>query len=298
MFALAGVYNLLFGFICIFFPSLIFETLGIQSPDYIALWQCIGLLIAIFGVGYLVVYGDPHKHWLVVLLGLMGKLGAALGFIYTQIAGTLPFEFIYLVIINDLIWIPFFALTLKATYQGYLDTLGAEALPLDESLRKFIVGGESLYELSYKKPLLLIFLRHAGCAFCRETLAALSKEKIDDMFTVVVHMGRDVDGNYLRDRFKLPWVSFVSDSDRVLYRSFGLRRGTLSQLFGPLVWLRGFNAAVIKGLGVGVIQGDGFQMPGAFIVHKGKVIYEERAASASDLPNFEKLLCVQPANEG
>lgn len=297
MFVLAGLYNLIFGFVSIFYPKLIFEVLNISIPNYLPLWQCIGLITLVFGVGYLFVYSNPYKHWLVVLLGLLLKIGAVLGFLYTQIVGTFPFEFIYLVVLNDLIWIPFFIGTLSSTYNNYLENLSLEALPLYEALRTFKVGERSLHELSSQKPLLVIFLRHAGCTFCRETLRTLSKQRLSEMNIVVVHMGRDIDGEYLRERFKLPWVSFISDPNRDLYRSFGLRRGTFKQLFGPLVWIRGFNAAVIKGLGVGVIQGDGFQMPGAFVVYKGKVIYEERAKLASDIPNFEKLICAQPANE-
>jgi hypothetical protein len=246
-----------------------------------------GLYSAVFGIGYLFVYKDPDKHWLVVLLAVLCKFGVIFLMVKSE-----P-----LIVIGEAIWIPFFLGSLRATYRKYLDTLRMEALPLDESLKSFKVGESSLYDLSFREPLLLIFLRHAGCSFCRETLAALSRKKIDDMTTVVVHMGRDKDGSYLREKFKLPWVSFVSDPERSLYRSFGLRRGTFLQLFGPKVLLRGFNAAVIKRLGVGVIQGDGFQMPGAFVVHKGQVIYEERAVSASDQPNFEKILCAQPANE-
>ena len=37
--------------------------------------------------------------------------------------------------------------------------------------------GESLSEVAEKQPVLLVFLRHFGCSFCREAISDLSKLK-------------------------------------------------------------------------------------------------------------------------
>lgn len=59
------------------------------------------------------------------------------------------------------------------------------------------------------------------------------------------------------------------------YRSFGLVRSSATQLLGLMNWIRGFQAAVIKGNSTETPSpdlGDGFQMPGVFVLHKGEVV--------------------------
>ena len=81
-------------------------------------------------------------------------------------------------------------------------------------------------------------------------------------------------------------VALVSDRERVLYRALGLRRGTLAQLLGWRVLVRGFQAAIMERHGVGAIQGDSTQMPGVFLIRDGRVIAAHRHETAADRPDY------------
>ncbi|MEZ5059893.1 MAG: AhpC/TSA family protein, partial [Saprospiraceae bacterium] len=52
--------------------------------------------------------------------------------------------------------------------------------------------GANLLEVSSQKPVMLIFLRHFGCTFCRESLADLAEQRagIEEtgMQIIFVHM--------------------------------------------------------------------------------------------------------------
>ena len=54
--------------------------------------------------------------------------------------------------------------------------------------------------------------------------------------------------------------------------------------------MRGFTAGVINGHGVGSQLGDGFQMPGVFIIREGEVREEFIHKLASDRPDYEQLV--------
>ena len=162
--------------------------------------------------------------------------------------------------------------------------------------------GESVTELSKKKPLLLVFLRHFGCIFCREALQDLSKlqdeilEKGGDL--VFVHMSdKDTAQNYFK-KYKLRDPKWVEDANCTFYQDFGLLKGTFSQLFGFKTWVRGFDAAVIKGNGMSWKQlGDGFQMPGVFLVNKGEIQYSFIHNSIADRPDYLYILSLVEKNK-
>jgi hypothetical protein len=93
------------------------------------------------------------------------------------------------------------------------------------------------------------------------------------------------------DSYGLASVSRVSDPSGRTYRAFGLRRGSLWQLFGPAVVWRGFVAGILRGHGVGTLEGDGFQMPGTFVVHQGAIIKASPAKTAAERPDLEGMAC-------
>ncbi len=156
-------------------------------------------------------------------------------------------------------------------------------------------SGATLGALSHKKPVLLVFLRHFGCTFCREALSDLSdvREEIEDrgVQIVFVHMtNREIADRYFT-RYELEGVEHISDPDCNYYKAFGLVKGNLTQLFGLHSWIRGFSAGVVQGHGVGVQQlGDGFQMPGIFIIQHNKIVESFIHKLASDRPNYLQLV--------
>lgn len=160
--------------------------------------------------------------------------------------------------------------------------------------------GVSLWTLSQQRPVLVVFLRHAGCTFCREALADLSarRSRIEESGSgiVLVHMTTEAEAAELTGRYGLQDLSRIADPERTLYEAFELQRGSLSQVAGPGVWWRGLKA-ILAGNLVGVPQGDVRQLPGAFLVSRGEIIKAFRHASSADRPDYCEL-ARPPAKSG
>ena len=72
------------------------------------LWQCIGMIVRVYGVGYALAAGDPIRLWQHVLVGLLGKILGPLGFLDAALHGRLPWSAGWTIVTNDLIWwLPF-----------------------------------------------------------------------------------------------------------------------------------------------------------------------------------------------
>ncbi|MBK6699205.1 MAG: redoxin domain-containing protein [Saprospiraceae bacterium] len=154
--------------------------------------------------------------------------------------------------------------------------------------------GYSLMEISNQKNVLLVFLRHFGCSFCREAMQEISilDKDLDHESTaiILVHMSsEEIAVNYFR-RYKIEHLLRISDLDCTYYKHFGLIKGTFNQLFGFRSWVRGIEASLIKGHGWGHQLGDGFQMPGVFFISKGKILSEFKHKYASDKPDYLSMM--------
>lgn len=161
--------------------------------------------------------------------------------------------------------------------------------------------GNNLDSLSSKKKILLIFLRQLNCVFCRDSLKELSKmrdyfsEKETDL--VFVHMTDNEIAEMYFKKFKLDGYQHVSDPSCGLYQKFGLVKGNFSQLFGLQNVVRGFEVTM-KGTFIALKQiGDGFQMPGVFLVDKGVIRDQFIHKYASDRPDYKKIVNCCPAEE-
>ena len=154
-------------------------------------------------------------------------------------------------------------------------------------------SGEKLLEISASAPVLLVFLRHAGCTFCRETLADLSKHRtlIESGGTrlVIVHMGEPESMETLLTRYNLTGLDRIIDSTQDLYRAFGLKQGTLRRLFGLTVLNRALIGGALVRHGIGPLQGDSSQMPGLFMIYRGSIVRRFRHRSVADRPDYALL---------
>jgi hypothetical protein len=104
----AAAYNLTWGASAVLFPQWWFRFLGLDTPTYPELWQCLGMVVGVYGLLYAVAARDPHTHWAIVAVGLLGKLCGPLGFLSAVSSGRLPWSFGRLLLLNDLPWwIPF-----------------------------------------------------------------------------------------------------------------------------------------------------------------------------------------------
>jgi small multidrug resistance pump len=114
---LAGIYNIIWGALVVLFPLKFFELFGMEAPNYPELWQCIGMIVGVYGVGYWIAASDPLTHFPIVLVGFLGKIFGPIGFAGGLISNRFPPSFGINIIFNDLIWwIPFF-LILKRKYE-------------------------------------------------------------------------------------------------------------------------------------------------------------------------------------
>jgi peroxiredoxin len=162
-------------------------------------------------------------------------------------------------------------------------------------------SGDSLVALSEASPLLLVFLRHAGCPFCREAIDDLARARTaieaSGARIVLVHMGDSAAIERRIGKHGLASVDRICDRQQNLYRAFGLQRGTLRQLFGLKVWWRGFQAAILARHGIARPSADSFQMPGVFLIGQARIAGRFRHRTAADRPDYAAI-CAVPVHSG
>ncbi|HEY4259843.1 MAG TPA: hypothetical protein VGM98_06780, partial [Schlesneria sp.] len=148
----AAIYNLAWGLFTLFFPLLLFRWVGMASPNYPSILQALGMVIAVYGIGFAIAARDPVNQWPLVFVGLLGKVFGPIGFVYAVAIGDLPWWWGINILTNDLIWwIPFTALILYAirVQDSQRNTTG---LTLVDALKQACTqSGESMYDLSQRQ---------------------------------------------------------------------------------------------------------------------------------------------------
>ncbi len=118
---LAGTYNVAWGTWVILFPAVSFANSGMQDPakplNYPQLWQCIGMIVGVYGIGYAIAATDPVRHWPIVMVGLLGKIFGPIGVAYGVLMNETRAEALLTIVPNDLIWWVPFALILRHAYR-------------------------------------------------------------------------------------------------------------------------------------------------------------------------------------
>lgn len=115
----AALYNIGFGIWAGLFPQQAFQLFGMNSDAPLFLWQTIGMIVGVYGIGYAIAAINEQKHIPIVLVGLLGKIFGPLGFLYTYLNGNITLSFGTMIILNDLIWYPaFFAITIRFFRSG------------------------------------------------------------------------------------------------------------------------------------------------------------------------------------
>ena len=290
----AAVYNLLWGVFIILWPSAIFDWVGLEQPKYIGLWQCIGMIVGVYGIGYFIASYDYKTHWPIVLVGFLGKIFGPIGFIWALSQGQFNLSFGTVIIFNDLIWWIPFAWLLADALKAHAIVADLPDYPRWENLS--LSDGTKLDSVGDARNLLFILVRHEGCTFCREAISQLSRyysQIISNGFEpVLIHMGNQDSSQSLRKTYSLGDITIISDPKRTFYEAFSLNRGTWWQLFGPRIWWRGFIAGILKGHGVGRLVGDGFQLGGVFQLSKGILRPVHIAKNAADVEDWPQILKV------
>lgn len=152
--------------------------------------------------------------------------------------------------------------------------------------------GVSIFEHSYRKPILMILLRHTGCSFCRRTLHELSQSLLQirgSGYEVgIVHMDRDETMQEQLEQFDLQTVPRFHDPDKKLYKALGLKRSSILKMFKKELWEKGQEQ--LRDHGGAWPKSDPLQLPGAFLIDTGHVIAGETVLSPEEQPDFLALL--------
>jgi hypothetical protein len=157
-------------------------------------------------------------------------------------------------------------------------------------------SGASLLSLAEASPVLLVFLRHFGCSFCRQAISdvadlrgELARRGVRPIF---VHLGTPERAKPFFEYYGIGDVERVSDPEATVYRMpvFALpRMHPALTLLQPSVWVGWLKGAVFKH-GIGAIKEDGHQMQGIFFLKGAKIVRQFRYKTIADEPNYLKLI--------
>ena len=90
IFALAAIYNIAFGLWACLWPRAFFTSLAMAPPNYPGLWQCLGMVVGLYGV----LYASAARHLegarLIIAVGLAGKILGPIGLCLTIHSGEWP----------------------------------------------------------------------------------------------------------------------------------------------------------------------------------------------------------------
>lgn len=301
---LAGAYNLLWGGFVVLMPAALFSWAGMEQPRYPELWQCIGMIVGVYGIGYIAAAANPAGHWPIVLVGFAGKVFGPIGFAMALMNGRFAADFAWVILFNDLIWwVPFGLMLLHARRRALEHSTVINRAPEEaESMLEQATTqkGENLLAMSNEAPLLVVFLRHFGCTFCREAISELASKQAGIQATgskiVFVHMSDETEAAEFFKDYGMDDVARVSDPSGKIYRTFNLHRGNWRQLLGWKVLKRGLEAGLVRGHGVGLPAGDIRQMPGVFLIYRGELLKSFRHRRASDRPDYSSMANIWPFN--
>jgi len=157
-------------------------------------------------------------------------------------------------------------------------------------------SGANLLALAEASPVLLVFLRHFGCPFCRKAISDVADLQHElgyrGVRPVFVHLGTPEIAQKHFDYYGLSGVERVHDSGAAIYQlpAFALsRQHPLWSTLNPVVFWAWVKRALVKH-GIGMIQGDGHQMPGIFFLDGPKIVRRFVHRTIADEPDYLSLI--------
>lgn len=143
--------------------------------------------------------------------------------------------------------------------------------------------------LTSQKMVILHFLRHLGCIFCKHSVTELHKLSTTMKFPpiVFVHQSDVAKGDAFFDEY-FPGAPHISDPSLRLYELFGIQRLGGLQTINPQMYLIGLQS-LLKGNRTTEILGDALVLSGTFLFNNGRLVWSHRAKFAGDDPNWKKL---------
>ena len=295
---ISALYFITWSLIVLIFPSFLSRIVitGVNTP--LVFWDLMGLITLVLGVGLVIAAFDPYRHWPIILLVTLFHLAMITGFVYGYKLGFFNINFMQFVFFNHIIWLIPNITALYFTYRRnfvtdelLIDSFSQDLYPLElfETVK-----GENIAELSKRSPIMLVFLRHFGCPFCKDSLLKLSKYKHQlqekGINIVIVYMVDEEIAKPYLSQYNLEDLQQVSDPEEIFYKSFKLKRGSFTQLFGLKVWLRWIELGVSKKLFNTKPEGNVSQMPGIFLLKDGKIVEQYNYYSIADIPDYDMFL--------
>jgi hypothetical protein len=113
----AGTYNVLAGLSMICFYHEGYKLLGVPKPYLVLPIQIVGIMVALFGVGYHLVAGNPVENRNLLMLGFWAKALSSAAAVYYIVVGKLPWSFLPIVVASDIIYLPFFYVIMSRLYK-------------------------------------------------------------------------------------------------------------------------------------------------------------------------------------
>lgn len=162
IFAVAAAYNIAFGCWAGFLPTGFFDSFDLVRPIYPGIWQCLGMVVGVYGLGYAYVAWKPERGDVLALLGLIGKILGPIGWLTAVKSGDLPARTFPLILCNDLIW--WYPITLyllrRHRYRRVLVTLLVVAFHVFASVMLLLVreGTESQSDLALREQFIATHL--------------------------------------------------------------------------------------------------------------------------------------------
>lgn len=129
----AGGYNIIAGLSMILFYHEGFKALGIPKPEVNLPIQLVGLMVFLFGIGYLMVDRKPSENRNVLLLGMLSKLLGPMLAIGYVVGGKLPWMMIPVLFFADFVYLlPFWMIyrTIGSRTQMQDKTQDIESIPM------------------------------------------------------------------------------------------------------------------------------------------------------------------------
>src|SRR5688572_17744647 len=145
-------------------------------------------------------------------------------------------------------------------------------------------------QLDQGRPTLLVFLRHFGCPFCKESVTDLRKlSESNPAYPRVLFFCQSCPDEAV-PFFEKYWppARVVCDPDKEIYYGMGLRQGTHGQIWGLRVWTCSLRA-LAKGHVMSKPIGDPWLMPGAFLVQGQSILWSHQYDHQGDNPDWSKI---------
>jgi|GEM_PF-1176941 len=102
---LAGLHSIVWGCAIIFLPGPAAQVYGLaETPHDLFLWQGTGLVLVLFGTGYLIAATDLERHWPVVWMGLAAKVLGPVGMLVAVYREEVSPDVLWLLPVNDIVW--------------------------------------------------------------------------------------------------------------------------------------------------------------------------------------------------